>query len=268
MKLKYLLGFSIGIVGVFFSCQKGDELVSANEEKVVRLTLQGYVMQDTLEFLKEGKVICEAYETIFNIKTPEDRPIVSATGLQVRKKGSTAILDTLSIEEEPFDQVLKIFYDGNSISDNIEITPVSSPDKIGMRFSMQTNNPYVIKGDVDVEIFEKVFTFFPDGTYSETYESLHIIKNVSDEFSEFLELPAITFDDPNVSKSYVFKVYQTGTKSYPFKEGVEFPMGPIDNFYGDLYVVDGESALFQISPYLEDNQFLGYNINDIAVYFQ
>lgn len=268
MKLKHLLCVYLGLIGVFFSCQKGEEIVKPAEEKIVRLTLQGYIMQDTLEFLKEGKVICEAYETNFNIKTPEDRPIVSATELQVRKKGSTTVFDTLSIKEEPFDQVIKIFYDGNVITDNIEITPVSSPDKVGMRFSVLANSEYVTDGLVDVEIFEKLWTPLPDGSLDETYKSIYIVKNIGGDFSEFVELPAITFDDPSIFKFYVFKVYRAGTKEPPFKDGVEFPGGPVENTYGDIFLTDGQSALFQVSYNFNENQFQMYNVDDIAFYFQ
>lgn len=268
MKLRNLLWVYLGLMGMFFSCQKGEEFAKPTEKKVVRLNLQGYIMRDTLEFLKEGQVLCEAYETNFNmVQTPGVSPTVSATELQVRKKGSLTVLDTLFIKEEPFDQIFRIFYDGNSLSDNIEITPVSGPGKVGMRVSLQANSAYMTEGNVDIEIFEKVFAFFPDGTSSETYESLYTLKNVGSEFSDFLELPAITFDDPMVYKSYVFKVYQAGTKNYPFKEGVLFNQ-PVETIYGDLYLSDGQSALLQIVPSFTENTFDFYNANDIAQYFQ
>lgn len=268
MKLKYLLCVYLGLMGIFFSCQKGEEIVKPAEKKIVRLALQGYVMQDTLEFLKEGKVICEAYETNFNMTTPEGRPTVSATELQVRKKGSTTVFDTLSIKGEPFDQVIKIFYDGNVITDNIEITPVSSPDKVGMRVSLQANSTYMTAGPVDVEIFLRADILDSvDFSVRTEFTSMGTLKNVGADFGDFMELPAITYDDPWVSKSYVFKIYQAGTKNYPFKDDVLFNE-PVENIYGSLFLSDGQSSLFQISTSFTESTFDYYNVDDIALYFQ
>lgn len=251
------------------ACQKGEPLQEFDQRATIRLNLQGYIMQDTLEFIKDGKLFCEAEATNFKmIGSPGQRVVVSASDLYVRKKGSTEFIDTIALNADKFEQMLRLFYDGQVLTNNIELTPVSSPDMYGLRFSWIRDPIFNKKTAVDIEILIKSTITDPiDYSYTFEYKHQTLLKNIDKDFGEFIELPKIENSDPFISKRYVYKVFEAGTKNYPFTPEIDF-YSPIEESYANLRLVAGESHLIQIKPSFSDNYFYLYETMDIAEYFR
>ena len=268
--MKNFTVYSILLLGIslFGACQKGEPLQDAELKSTIQLTMQGYIMQDTLEFIKDGQLFCEAAETVFKIKGNMGQAVVvSASDLYVRKKGSTEFIDSIKLHADAFKQTLRLFYDGEQLTNNIELTPVSSPDVYGIRFSWVGHPIYCKKTAVDIEISIRTMITDPlTGAYTNKYQHYSTVKNIGKDFSEFIELPKLDNSDPYAINSYVYKFFETGTKNYPFTKEVDFSR-PIEDNYGGQYLTEGESYLLQIKTLFTDNYFEHYNIDDIAIYF-
>ena len=108
---------------------------------------------------------------------------------------------------------------------------------------------------------------FDEDTFGYTYETTgQTIRNVTSDFSEFIELPPLD----TYLKNYIFAVLKPGTNDVPYKEGGVIysysipgkPTGTFPNF------VSGESQLLSLT---EDQpiptDFGEYTITDFAYYF-
>lgn len=95
-----------------FSCKK-QELAVANPPEIVNVTIEMSTVKDTLEFLKDGKVIAKSPSNQGSFIL-EAKVYVSAENekIQIRKKGHTEILASRTIRSNAYQQTIKCYYDG------------------------------------------------------------------------------------------------------------------------------------------------------------
>lgn len=103
---------------VVFGCKK-QEQVTATPPKIINLKVKGTTVNDTLEFVKNGKVVAKTNtdngEFIFETKVTVEE---GGSALQIRRKGHTEILFTRQLTTTPFDQEIQCYYDGEHAYDN------------------------------------------------------------------------------------------------------------------------------------------------------
>lgn len=101
------------ILFLAFSCKK-QELAVENPPNVIDLFVNGTTLTDTLEFLKDGKIIgqTENVHGGFNVKV-----LVKDDGaeLKIRRKGQQEILGTRMISPKEKIQNVTYYFDGNKI---------------------------------------------------------------------------------------------------------------------------------------------------------
>ncbi|MNK03591.1 hypothetical protein D3C87_214400 [compost metagenome] len=97
-----------------FSCKKL-ELAESDPPNVINLFVKGTTLTDTLEFLKDGKVIgqTEKVHGGFNVKVVMVDDV--STALKIRLKGHTEILDTRTIDGSIKTQNITYYFDGEKI---------------------------------------------------------------------------------------------------------------------------------------------------------
>lgn len=278
-KLKYSF-FLLFLVLTFPACKK--ESLLQETKKIVKVQIKGYIMTDTLEFVVNGKSIIQAIDNSF--QNPGDGSNIAYLNagdeIFVRKKAGGKAVGKFNIQADPFAQEKKFFYDGTTLTDNLELTPVSDPNNYGLKLQFSTNFVDFYGGPVDIEFFEQVTTTTrPRVT---TYESVKLITSVTNKFSDFYELPPIQ-PEAGKLKSYVFKVYKTGTKELPYTKMDNVDISDPENFYVTLLLdsaapIPGASMLISISPVLTDENgnttptgtrvFPDYALRDFASVFR
>ncbi|MBB6108342.1 hypothetical protein SAMN05421821_102421 [Mucilaginibacter lappiensis] len=263
IKLKYLpLVFALFLL----ACKK-EQLLNPNPPQTVNLTIKGYITtKDTLEFVLNNKVLGQGFDakitlnaTLFN----------AGDKIQIRKKADSKIIGNIDVAASPFNQVKKIFYDGTTLSNNIELTPVTNPENMGIRLRFSTTATDFYGGPVDIEIFEYSSN---NETYESTYRSIKEAKNVTGAFGDFIELEPLTSTEL-FTKGYKIKVYKAGTKELPYTSMDHVFLDDPDNNYSDVIsFTAGESKLLSVSPsHYEEapgDVVSGYQIEDISFNFK
>ena len=247
-------------------CEKEETLEDLNLGAPVRLEIKGLILVDTLQFVLEGKVIGEGIDGTISIS---ERLYQSGQKIDVVKKADQKVIGQFTVAPEPYQQVKKIFYDGTTFTDKIELTPVSNPDHMGFRLRFSTTFSDFYGGPVDVEFFVRsVTTTRPRVT---TYTSLKLVKNITASFGDFFELPSLT-PESGVTKSYQFKIYKSGTTDLPYTNNEKVKVVDPQLNYGNFSDVftSGSSTLISISPSIQDFIYIGagYQIQDLANAFQ
>lgn len=110
-KIIQYAGLSL-VIMLVFSCKK-QEIAVANPPEIVNVTIEMSTVKDTLEFLKDGKIIAKSPSDQGSF-TLEAKVYVSGDHekIQIRKKGATEILATRSIRSNAYQQTIKCYYDG------------------------------------------------------------------------------------------------------------------------------------------------------------
>jgi hypothetical protein len=101
------------ILLLMFSCKK-QELAVENPPNVIDLVIKGTTLTDTLEFLKDGKVIgqTDSQHGDLNVKVLVQGPDAE---LKIRRKGQSAILNKRTISAEQKLQNIEYYFDGDKI---------------------------------------------------------------------------------------------------------------------------------------------------------
>lgn len=96
-----------------FSCKK-QELAVENPPNVIDLVIQGTTLTDTLEFLKDGKIIgkTDSQHGGFNVKVLVPGPEAE---LEIRRKGQQEILSKRTISGQQKLQNIEYYFDGDKI---------------------------------------------------------------------------------------------------------------------------------------------------------
>lgn len=99
-----------------YSCKKL-ALAESDPPNVINLSISGVTLTDTLEFLRNGKVIGQtravvATQDVFDVKIAVDEP---TTVLQIRRKGYTEILGTHTIDASVKTQNITYYFDGEKM---------------------------------------------------------------------------------------------------------------------------------------------------------
>ena len=254
------------IASFLTACNKKE--LAITPVSVVKMMLQGYNADDTLEVVKGNEVLTivkanSNFQTTATIVIKNDKEQIS-----LRKKKTKEIISTIDVNRTPYQQSKKIFFDGKTVNDKMEVTPVSNPENIGFRLWFITDFAGFYGGPVDFAISKVSYDNF---TYDFTFTPLKTIKSVDNGFSEFIELPKLTSTE-QTTNLYVVRVYKPGTTELPYKEGVDFSALPELQFY--YCPIDGlkagQSALYRISPYYYGEKQLGdsYSLEDIALFFR
>jgi len=97
---------------LLFSCKKQEKVVP-DPPHIIKVQILGSTVNDTLQFVKNGKVIAESgksdgefgMDLLLTLEQPEAE-------IQIRKKGQTAIIATRKIVADQFEQVIRCYYDG------------------------------------------------------------------------------------------------------------------------------------------------------------
>lgn len=241
------------------ACQKG-ELVSHTNLNPVHLYFKGFVINDTLEFVLRDKVICTAFEADFkmangNIYTPGE--------MVIRKKKDRKQVGLYKIEATPYNLIKDIFYDGNTVVDNITLDPVSNPDHMGFKLRFKTTFPGFYGGPVDIQIYDQpydpnTFEYLGDNT------PVRLIRNVTASFGEFIEISLPNTD--LIAHFITFKVFKAGTTQLPFTDDVLIP--DPDTFIGILNYAKGQSQLLNIYPTVYEDGKIGDGYNANLVFSQ
>lgn len=232
-----------------------EELVNENVSAPVKLEIKGLILVDTLEFVLEEKIIGEGIDGSIKIS---DRLYQPEQKILVRKKEDGKTVGEFIVAAQPFKQLKKIFYDGTSFTDKIELTPVANPDNMGVRMRFTSSNKLFYGGPVDVKFMIQEIDM---NTFMFSYVTTDIVfKNVTSAFGEFMEIPPLVSDDLTI-RQYVVVVHKTGTNEHPYNDGVEyggypdpdFVVGNLESFTaGDsvlLSVIDGFSGEVQLGAY-------------------
>ncbi|TKC55456.1 hypothetical protein FBD94_25100 [Pedobacter hiemivivus] len=102
---------------LLFSCKK-QEKVFPDPPHIIKLEIRGSTVNDTLQFVKSGKVIAESGKSEgefgMNLLLTLDEPEAE---IQIRKKGQTDILATRKIVADKFEQVIRCYYNGEKAYD-------------------------------------------------------------------------------------------------------------------------------------------------------
>ncbi|SMD17808.1 hypothetical protein [Pedobacter nyackensis] len=105
------------ITFLLFSCKKQEKVVQ-DPPHIIKLEIRGSTVNDTLQFVKNGKVIAESGKSEgefgMNLMLTLDQPEAE---IQIRKKGQTDILATRKIVADKFEQVIKCYYNGETAYD-------------------------------------------------------------------------------------------------------------------------------------------------------
>lgn len=107
------IAISIAFLG-FTGCKK-QELAEPKAVKIVNLQIRGTKgATDTLEFVKDGKVIAQTINNneSFNLADVKVSVEDEHSSLTVRLKGHSEILATRKISANQFDQIINCYYDG------------------------------------------------------------------------------------------------------------------------------------------------------------
>jgi len=266
-KISYIFFCLVSLI--IISCKKEEQLTEPAD--IVKLKIAGYVMTDTLEFVVREKTIGQAIEDVFTITNDSQEGALFNAGdeILIRKKDNKTEVGKIRVGASPFNQRKKIFFDGKVLSENLVLTPVSSPANMGFRLQFSTIFPDFYGGPVDVEFFEQSRLTRPPRTV--TYTSVKLIKNVTGAFGDFIELLPLTVESGK-TKAYVFKVYKGDTKELPYTKLDNVALSDPANNYGTLGdvggFVPGSSMLISISPYLANGKVNdGYQTRDFAFAF-
>jgi len=98
---------------LMFSCKK-QEIATEPPPNVIELLIKGTTLTDTLEFLKDGKVLGQ---TDLDHGEFSAKVVVGNGGaeLKIRRKGQQAILDTRTISENQSVQNIEYYFDGDKV---------------------------------------------------------------------------------------------------------------------------------------------------------
>jgi hypothetical protein len=167
-------------------------------------------------------------------------------------------------------QERKIYYDGTTFSDNIQLTPVSDANNIGYRLSFSSNFADFYGGPVDVHI---VLGYYDMNTFEFMETPVTTVKNVTADFGDFFELPYVPLGDE--FKMYFFKVYKAGTMEPPFTtmEHTDFESNFGTPDYNKVVWqlgtdAAGTSNLLRIKADAENGRLGWINVENIAGAFQ
>lgn len=248
-----------------FACKKAEPLANMTPQKFAKLELKGLVLNDTLVFVLDGQIVGTAIDGNFRL---QDRIYTAGKILQVLKKADGKAVGEIRIAEAPYNQVRKIFYDGTTFTDKVDLTPVSDPNNMGVRLRFTSTTNLFYDGPVDVEFMIQQMDM---NTYEISYIKTDILfKNVTNSFGEFVELPPLSSTD-TVLRGYVIVVYKTGTNEPPYKEGVQLAGEPDPDFvYGSLDFRPGDSQLLSVSDMFYSGTLLlsAYSIEDLSTPFK
>lgn len=250
-KFNYLI---LLLIFLSFSCKK-EQLLYSSYGKTLQLEIKGYVVTDTLEFVKDNEVICTASGQSFKMKGNLYFANSGFINIQIRKKGDSKIIGNFQFTDKPYYQLKKIFYDGTTISDNVERTAVSNPENMGIRVRFSSTFSNFYGGPVDIQLFVETQI---DEPYSKTVTPIKMFRNVTGTFSEFAELPPLAIDTVTGKKyAYTYKVYKAGTTEPPYNnlDSSNSIVEDFDTNYGYEgldYFKSGDSRLLSISPLLSD----------------
>ncbi|MFH7017280.1 hypothetical protein [Flavobacterium sp. FlaQc-47] len=247
------------------SCSDEELLGKENLAAPVKLEIKGLILTDTLQFVLDGKVVGEGIGGAIRIS---DRLYQPGQKIQVNKKADGKQIDEILIEKSPFKQVKKIFYDGITFSDKIELTPVVNTNNMGVRMRFTSSSKFFYGGPVDVEFMIQEIDM---NTFEFSYVKANIMfKNVTGSFGEFMELPPLISDDVTI-RQYVIVVHKSGTNEHPYKDGVEYGGYPDpDVVFGNLENFNaGDSVLLSVKDGFSGETFLSaYYIEDLSTPFK
>ena len=114
----FMLFFLSAFVALNSACSR-KELAQPNPDKVVKLQIRGSSEVD-LEYVYRDSVIATSLITSVKNIAVDARLLIKEEGatFQIRKKGSSEILQTKQISSSPFIQNFTVFYDGVNVYDN------------------------------------------------------------------------------------------------------------------------------------------------------
>jgi len=258
LKLKYI----IFLLPFFLSACKKEQLLNTKQAaSPVSFSVKGAILQDTLEFTLNNKVLGQAIDNFSFPKEGGGVLLNPGDKIQLRKKADGKVIKEFEMAATPFNQVKKIFYDGTTLSDNVTLTPVSNPDNMGFRFRFSTTFKDFYGGPVDLDFLdvdENTFEIVP----------FMKVKNITGTFGDFVEFPPLKPDH-----SYYLLVYKSGTEELPYTslENVseDAQSNPYHKFMFYTVFKKGASQLISISLYINEGIVgQGYDINDLSSAFK
>ena len=240
--------------------------------QMVTYDIKGYAMSGELEFLLDGKVVHEG-----SIKIAKSLAVMinenSTRRLDVRKKGTTTILITKTIESSPATgQSLGFFFDGINMVDNVQVSPPANPTNMSITTQFKSTiiqpGPVFIPGNLDLVFFTRNKT---TNVIVKTSPEIRIPLKSDGSFTTF-ELPPL----PGTDFEYRFDIYQSGATTVPYDASAA-PVKILEANQGrygtSIVFAPGESKLFLINDNTQilrsPNRYVPYGqITDLSQYFQ
>jgi len=240
----------------------------------ISLVVKGFALSGEIEFLLDGKLLSSGTSIINNtffilIDKGTTREIT------IRKKGTTEILFTKTIESEIARQNIDFFFDGTKIANNVKLTPPANPANMTISAKFETIfAPQFKNVDVDIVFYTKPTSATITTAGTKVIPELRLTLPKDGSFNS-IELPPL----PGPNYIYSFDIFEAGTNNVPYNTtaspfvNAAFPFKQNEGRYGSISFEANTSKLFII----KDTKNLGATtrstyfsgaITDLSQYFK
>lgn len=254
-------------MAVVESCQKPSPAQPVYPATIT-FSYAGFAIKDTFEMVLGNKVIEVFYP---NEGFRKSQLIGMATGSQqiyLRKKGAEKMLGEVILKDTPRSQTRTFYFEGSILADRPQFEEVSNNVNFGFRLALYPKFPQLLKGDIDVHIYEWKTRRRPLPVINE-YIPVRVIRNVSGNMGEYFELPPFQ-PETGINKFYMYKIYKAGTLEPPFVPGTDLSgIGPdYEKSYGQFqFMVPGKTMYVLFDCFENEGKFTGFNPMSISSYF-
>lgn len=240
----------------------------------ISLVVKGFVVSGEIEFLLDGNLLSSGTSIVNNtffilIDKGTTREVT------IRKKGTTEILFTKTIQSEIARQNIDFFFDGTKIADNVKLTPPANPANMMISAKFETIfAPQFKNVDVDIVFYTKPTSAAITTAGTKVTPELRLTLKKDGSFNS-IELPPL----PGANYIYSFDVFEAGTNNVPYTTtaspfvNAAFPFKQNEGRYGSISFEANSSKLFiikdtkNLAGATKSTYFSGA-ITDLSQYFK
>ncbi len=240
----------------------------------ISLIVKGFALSGEIEFLLDGKLLSSGTSIInSNFFILIDKG--TSREITIRKKGTTEILFTKTIESEIARQNIDFFFDGTKITNNVKLTPPANPANMMISAKFETIfAPQFKNVDVDIVFYTKPKSATITTAGTKVTPELRLTLKKDGSFNS-IELPAL----PGPDYIYSFDVFESGTNNVPYTTtaspfvNAAFPFKQNEGRYGAINFEANASKLFiikdtkNLASTTRSTYFSGA-ITDLSEYFR
>lgn len=177
----------------------------------ISLGIKGFALSGELEFLLDGNLLSSGSSIVnksFFILIDKG----TTREITIRKKGTTDILFTKTIESVTAQQSIGFFFDGTKIVDNVKLNPPTNEANMMISAKFETTFPNQFKGvDVDLVFYTRLSSAANTVVGTKVIPELRFTLPKDGSFNS-IELPPL----PGPNYIYSFDIYEKGTNSEPY----------------------------------------------------